>query len=128
MAAFSTYLANNLLNAVLRNVAYTLPATVYAGLYTVAPTAAGGGTEVSGNSYARVAATFGAASAGSVTNSGTVTFPTSSGSWGTVVAVGLFDALTSGNLLFFGNLAASVSVGSGVAPKFSASTLTVSLT
>jgi len=128
MAALATTLANALLNGTLRNVAYTPVATVFAALFTVAPTAAGGGTEVSGSNYARTAAAFGAAAAGSVTNSGTITFPTSSGSWGTVVAVGIFDASTAGNLLYFCPLNASVAVGSGVAPKFNASTLTVSLT
>jgi len=127
MAALSTTLANALLNGTLRNVAYTPVATVYVALYTVAPTAAGGGTEVSGGSYARTAVTFSAAASGAVTNSGTVTFPTSTGSWGTVVAAGIFDASTSGNLLYFGNLTASVAVGSGVAPKLNAGAVTVSL-
>lgn len=98
----SDYLENAVLNHVLRNTALTSPTTVYAALYTAAPTDAGGGTEVSGNAYARTAITFGAPSGGVVSNSAAVTFPTASGgNWGTIVAMGVFDALTVGNLLYW---------------------------
>ena len=60
--AKSYYLDNALLEAALRAVSYTSPATVYVALYTAAPGPTGGGTEVSGGSYARTACTFGAAS------------------------------------------------------------------
>lgn len=72
--AKSTYLDNALLNAVLVNTAYTSPATVYVALYTATPGPSGGGTEVSGGSYARTACTFSAASSGSLTNSADCTF------------------------------------------------------
>jgi hypothetical protein len=69
MAGKSDYLENKILDHVLRNTAYTSPTTVYVGLYTAAPTDAGGGTEVSGNGYAREAATFSVASGGATANS-----------------------------------------------------------
>lgn len=114
MAGKSDYLENAILNAVLRAVSYTSPATVYIGLYTAAPTDAGGGTEVSGNAYARVAVTFSAAASGATSNSATVSFPRATGgNWGTVSHWGIFDALTNGNLLYWGALGASKTINSG---------------
>jgi hypothetical protein len=111
MAGKSDFLENELLDHVLRNSAYTPPAAVYVGLYTAAPTDAGGGTEVSGNAYARQPITFGAASGGAVTNSADITFPTPTPSgWGTVTHFGIFDASTAGNLLYWGALAASQTI------------------
>ena len=103
----SNYLEDALLNHVLRNTSYTSPTTVYLALFTVAPTDVGGGTEVSGGSYARQALTFAAPVSGSVSNSGAVTFPQATASWGTIVAVGIFDAVTVGNLLYYGALSTS---------------------
>lgn len=101
---------------------YDRPATVYIALYTVAPTDAGGGTEVTGGSYARPAVTnnstnFPASTGGSAkTNGTTITFPTPTGNWGTIVAVGIFDAASGGNLLDWGAITSfSVTTGNPVA-------------
>ena len=99
MSSFSDYLENALLDHVFRNTALTSPTNVYVALYTVAPTDAGGGTEVSGSGYARQAITFGAASGGSITNTTVVSSTASGGNFGNIVAVGIFDAITAGNLL-----------------------------
>lgn len=125
MAAKYQTLSTALLDHVLRNTAYTPVATVYAALYTVAPTATTPGTEVSGGSYARQAATFGAAAAGSISNSGAVTFPVATAAWGTVVAAAICDAAAAGNILYFGNLTASKTVGIGDQLNFAAAALTV---
>jgi len=116
--SFSNYLENALLDHALGGGNYTRPATVYIALFTVAPSDAGGGTEVSGNNYSRAAVTndatnFPAASGGAKSNGVAITFATPSGSWGTVVAMGVFDASSSGNLLAWADLAASKTVGSG---------------
>ncbi|WP_404422924.1 hypothetical protein [Nibricoccus sp. IMCC34717] len=106
----STYLANKALDLFLSQAAFAPPATLYVALYTVAPTVGGGGTEVAGNGYARVAVTnnatnFPAASAGAKSNGTAITFPNPTGSWGgAVVAVGLLDASSGGNLLYFAAL------------------------
>ncbi len=119
-------LEDALLNHVLRNTAYSSPTTVYVALYTVAPTDVGGGTEVSGFAYARQAVTFAAPSGGTVANSGAVTFPQASGgAWGTIVAMGIFDALTVGNLLYYGNLTTPKVVGDGDQISFPNGSLTV---
>lgn len=101
--------------------------TPWVALYTVAPTDAGGGTEVSGGSYARVnsSAKWAAPSAGSVSNNAVITFATATVAWGTVVAFGLFDASTAGNLLRWASLTASKVVGVGDTPSFAASALTM---
>lgn len=111
----SDFLENKLLDHVLRNTAYTPPATVYVGLFTVAPSDAGGGTEVpSTNAYARQAATFAAASGGSTSNSVAITFPTATpAGWNTVTHFGIFDASSGGNLLRWGALVPSKTIGVG---------------
>jgi len=127
MAAISNYLENALINAVLRNVSFTSPASVYVALFTTDPTDAGSGTEVSGGSYARVAATFGAPSGGVSTNSGTVSFPTATGSWGSVTHMGIYDASSAGNLLFHGALTVPKTVGNGDTVTFAIGSLSVTL-
>lgn len=113
MSSFSDFLENELLDHAFRNAAYTPAATVYAAAFTANPTDAGGGTEVSGGSYARTAITFSAASAGAITNSGAVTFPTATASWGTITAIAVFDAATAGNMLAWDALGTSVTINSG---------------
>ncbi len=102
--AKTDYLETSMLNHVLRNVSYTSPTQPYVALYTVAPTDVGGGTEVTGGGYARQAVTFTAPAPDSVSNTTDVTFPIASAGWGTVVAFGIFDAATGGNLLYYANL------------------------
>lgn len=88
------------------------PTDWYLALYTVAPTDTGGGTEVSGTAYVRKAATF-TVSDNTASNSAAVEWPTAGGSWGTVVAVGVFDALSGGNLIAYGDLTASKTIDTG---------------
>ena len=127
MSEMSNYLENALVNATLRNTTYTSPAAVYAALFTTDPTDAGSGTEVSGGSYTRTAITFGSPSNGVTTNSADVTFPTCTAAWGTVTHMGIFDASTSGNLLYHTPLDASKTVDSGDIFKISSGNLSVTL-
>ena len=127
MANFSNYLENALINATLRNTTYTSPTTVYVALYSSDPTDADTGTEIAGGSYARTAVTFGTPSNGVSTNSADVTFPTATGSWGTVSHVGVRDASTAGNLLYHAQLAVSKTVGTGDIFKISSGNLSVTL-
>ena len=125
MSQMSDYLENALLNEVFRNVGYAPVATVYVELYTATPNDAGGGTAVTGGSYARTAVTFGAASAGSINNSVDVTFPTASADWGTVTSFGVFDASSAGNLLVWGPLVSNKTVFNGDIFKFLAGQLVI---
>lgn len=110
MGALSNYLEAALLNAVLRNIPYTSPATVYLALYKSDPTDADTGTEVSGGGYARQPVTFTAPSNGQVSNSADVIFPVATADWGTVTHVGIRDAATGGNLLWYGPLQVSKTI------------------
>ena len=123
----SNYLENALINVTLRNTAFTAVATPYVALFTSDPTDAGSGTEVSGGSYARTAVTFGAPSNGVSTNSADVTFPTATGSWGTVGWIGIYDASASGNLLYHTPIDVSKTVTSGDIFKISSGNLSVTL-
>lgn len=127
MAAISNYLENALINATLRNSAYSSPATVYVALFTTDPTDDGSGTEVSGGSYARVAATFASPSNGASSTDADVEFAQATGNWGTVTHFGIFDALTSGNLLYHGALTASKLIETGDIFKIATGQLTVTL-
>lgn len=134
-SGLSDYGEDQIVNGLFRTTALSRPANWYFGLFTVAPTDTGGGTEVSGNSYARVAvapsnANFAATSGGNgmSSNSGAITFPTASGSWGTVVAYGLFDAASGGNLWMYGDLTTAKAISSGDTPSFAASAFTFTIT
>ena len=124
--AMTNYLENKLLEAVVKNTAYTTPTTVYLGLFSSAPGEAGGGTELTGSNYSRVALTFGTASAGTTTTTADTTFATASADWTTAVSIGIFDAATSGNLLFYKNIAGR-KVKSGTALTIATGDLSLTL-
>ena len=130
MSGFSDYLEAKVLNHVFGGTAYTAPSTLYVGLYTAAPSDTGGGTEVTGGSYARksmAAMTVSGTSPTNSTNGAAVEFVTATGSWGDVGWVGVFDAATSGNLLGWAALTASKTVASGDVFRFDSSDLTITL-
>ena len=129
MAGFTNFSEDLVLDWLLTNGSATRPIAWYVALYTVAPGEAGGGTEVSGGSYARTAVTFTVSGTAPTTasNSAAVEFPTATGSWGTVVAAGIFDASTSGNLLAFANLTTSKTVDSGDVLRFNTGEIDVTL-
>ncbi len=112
------YMENDVLNYYLRASGAALPANVFVSLFTVAPTDAGGGTEVTGGAYtrqaiSRAAASWAAPVGGATENSAAINYPTATVAWGTVVAFAIHDALTAGNILYWGDLAASKVVGVG---------------
>ncbi len=108
--AKTTYLSDALLNHVLRNVALSSPVTVYAGLISaVTDLEAGTVTEAAYTGYARPAAAFAApaadAGARRVQNSGLLSFGKRTDAGSTdMIAFGIWDASTAGNLLYCGFL------------------------
>lgn len=111
----SDYAENKVNELLVGKTAFTLP-TAYVALYTAAPSDSGGGTEVTGGSYARkstAGADWAASSGGSIANAAVITFVTATGSWGTVTHFGVFDAATVGNLLWWGALGTSKVIGTG---------------
>lgn len=116
----SDYLENKLLDHQTGKTSYTMP-SVWVGLFTAAPSDAGGGTEVTGGSYARkstAGSDWAAASGGATSNANIITFVTATGAWGTVTHFGLFDASTSGNLLRWADLAVSKAIGTNDIASF----------
>ena len=127
MASFTDYLEDAVLNYVFRNTGTPTSTSVYLGLFTVAPTDAGGGTEVSGAGYARQVTAFDAASGGAITNTAAESFTASGGDYGTVVASGVFDALTGGNLLGYASDTPAI-VNDGTTINYAIGAIDISLT
>jgi hypothetical protein len=125
--SMSNYLENAILNAVLRNTAYTSPSQVYIALFTSDPTDAGTGTEVTGGGYARQPITFNSPSNGQVTNAADILFPVATASWGTVTHIGIYDAASGGNLLFHGALITSKTISTDDQLKIAAGDISISL-
>jgi len=127
--SFSDYLEDKVLKHVFTNTAYTAPSTLYVGLFTAAPTDAGGGTEVSGGSYARqsMAFTVSGSSPTQAANTSAVEWPTATASWGTIVAAAVFDASSSGNMLAWADLTNNKTISSGDVFRFPASSFVVTL-
>lgn len=125
MSEFTDYAENKILN-LMRSQAWTAFAA-YVALFTVAPSDAGGGTEVSGGSYARQLAGLSAPSNGATSNASDITFPRATADWGTVTHVALMDASTGGNMIMHSALNAEKKVDSADTFKISAGDLDVSV-
>ena len=119
------YLENKLLDHFLGTTAYTMPDDVYVALFTVAPSDAGGGTEVTGGSYARQVSTFTAASSGATSNDSNIDFTGMPAA--TTVAIGIFDALASGNMLLYGTLTANKTTDAGDTLRIATGDLDISI-
>jgi len=107
----------------------TRPTAWYVSLYTVAPTESASGTEVSGGSYARVSTSFTVSGTAptEASNTAAVEFAEASASWGTVVAAGIMDASTGGNLIAFASLTTSKAIDTGDVLRFNAGALDITL-
>ena len=125
MSAMSDFLELEVLDHVLGTGSYTMPTTVRIGLSTGSFGDDNSGTELTGNGYARQAITFAAASSGSAATNATVTFPTATGSWGSVSHYGIFDAASGGNLLVHGAFASAKTIGTGDVFRINSGDLTV---
>lgn len=133
MGSITNYLENELLDHVL-NASYTPAATIYLCLCTADPTDAATGASMNevanSGSYARTAITFDAAASRTVVQAAAVTFPTATGSWGTITHWAIADSGThgAGNVLATGALAASKSVISGNTPSVADAEIEISFT
>ena len=107
----------------------TRPSALYLALFTTATSEAGGGTELSGNGYAREAVTFSAATTpdGNTSNSAEVTFTASGGNWGSITHAALMDAATGGNMWFQGPLSSSRTINDGDTLSFAAGAVDLTL-
>jgi len=130
MGSFGDFWEDEVLDHLFGKGSYT-PPTIYVALSTADPTDdASGIAEPSGNGYARVATAgsdWDAASGGALANAEAITFPTASGSWGTITHFALFDAATAGNMLAHGELGASQAITLNKIPRVPAGDIDVTL-
>jgi hypothetical protein len=131
----SDYLEGEIIKHLFRTGSFTKPTILGIALFTVAPNkeTGAGGTEVTGGTYNRIdtppldANWDAVTSGGDTANTSVITFDTPTANWGTIVAFGIYDALTAGNLMYSANLTTSKTVNNGdPAPTFPAGSLTVS--
>jgi len=125
----TNYLENKVLDHTLATAAFTAPSAIYVGLFTNEPAEDGTGTEVSGNGYARQVIVFNAASSGQATGpatgGGAVEFTATGGVWGTITHFALFDAETSGNMLYKGELTVPKVIADGDSVRFAENSITI---
>lgn len=126
-ASFGNYLENKILDHIFKTAPYTQPVNIRIALSTADPGESGSGlAEPSGNNYARVTMnTWAAASNGSTSNSAVITFPTASGSWGTITHLAILDE--SANLLAYGALGTAKAVTNGDILRLDIGTLVITL-
>lgn len=109
----TNYSKNLVIDHKFRTRTWAKPTQIWWALFTVAPTELGGGTEVAGGAYARVAlapldANYAATQGGNAgnstgttgltSNSAVITWPSPTLDWGNIVAVGQLDANVAGNM------------------------------
>jgi|TARA_R100000479_G_scaffold136879_1_gene73469 hypothetical protein len=125
MSAMSDYLELKFLDHFTGTASTSAPSAVYLGLATASLQDDASGTELTGNNYTRKAITFASASGGSIASNSAVEFNSATGSWGDVSHWGIFDASSSGNLLFHGSFTASKTIASGDILKVASGSLTI---
>lgn len=126
MSQMSDYLEGQLRAHIFRTASFAKPTALYVALFTAAPSDAGGGTEVTGGSYARVNLapldanwTAPDGTGGLTDNAAAITFPAPSANWGSITHFAIFDAASAGNMLFWGALTTPKTVNNGdPAPSF----------
>jgi len=126
--SFSNFLETEILDHVFAGAAYTAPTTHYLALFTAAPGETGGGTEVTtvGTAYARETVAF-TTTGNTTSNTAAVEYETATAAFGTVTHVGVFDALTAGNLMAYAALSSSKAIDSGDVFRVPAADLDITL-
>jgi len=138
MAGLTDYLEDKIINHVFGSTTFTKPTNYYVGLLTATPADASGspGTEVSGGSYVRMVCAFTITGSGTAqaANTSAITFPTATADWGIIGWIGIYDALSSGNLVAFQNLQKSdfsttttKTINDGDIFKFNSTTIKIQL-
>jgi len=122
----SEYLIKKLLDHAMGKASFTIPADVYVALYDGYPLGAGAElSTVTDTNYARekmadtdwASATF-VSPLGSIANATIVDFGTAGSDWGVITHWAVFDAATSGNMLYLAPFQASRNVLNGDPVQF----------
>ena len=122
MGTITNFLENELLDHTFNKAAYTPATTLYLCLCTADPTDAATGASMNevanANAYQRTAITFSAAASRTVDQSGDVTFPQATGSWGTAShwAIATSQTYGAGDCLAHGALSESKAIVNGNTP------------
>ena len=132
MSGFSDYLEQALINHILRGTAYSSPSAIYVALFTADPTDANvTANELDDSGYARQAVTghFNAphATGGYTSNDAVITFPAIVDAQVVITHIGIYDALTVGNLLFSQALNSSKTLEVNDVLSFGIGALTITL-
>lgn len=132
MPAMSTYAQAAFINASLRGTTLTAPATAGLGLelFTADPTVANLiANRVTAGWYTRqLTGTWTAPANGVTSNNAVISFPAVTGAQITITHVGIYDASSGGNLLFFAPLAQAKTLDIGDVLSFAVGALTITLT
>ncbi len=112
---------NKILDLFFGSVEFTSPVTLYLGLSLILANKGGSYQEPAGGGYARAAVSnnltnFAAATGGMKSNSTTITFPTPTGAWGTIVSLFIADAAEGGNVLAMADLTMPKTITGGGPP------------
>ena len=137
----SDYLENKMVDQLFRGQTAPTTSTLYIALLTAAPSDSGGGTELSGGAYSRVAVTSSLANwagtqgagtttassgtSGNTSNNIAITFPTPTATWGTATHFGIYDASSGGNLLFYGTLTIAKTINASDTVTFPIGSLSI---
>ena len=146
MSAASNYTEDRTLDFWLKanSQSTTAPATVYVALFTSDDSTGATGENLeagilsnevttAGTAYVRQSVAFGTISNGSVSNSGTVTFPAATANYGTVTHIAIMDtdstsdSAGAGNVLFYGELTTPKTIETNDQMQFTTGNITVTL-
>jgi len=133
VGSLALFAENKVLEHIVGKTSFTMPATPFLALFTVAPTAEDGtgGTEASAGNYVRksVAGTdWGAAADGAISNTSVIEFVECSGAnWGTINGFALYDAETAGNMIIWGEVTTPKDINIGDTARIAVGELDVTL-
>ena len=124
----SNYSENLILKFMLTTQSATRPTSWYVGFFSDSQGAPidQPSTELTGAGYSRQSVLFTTPTAGSCSNSNLVTF-TATGTWTPANYVGIFDSISGGNLLFWGELQTSIGLDADGEIQFAINTITISM-
>jgi len=131
MGSFTNYFEKNILNAIGGNDAPIASTTMWMALFTVAPSDASGGTEATGGSYARKSTGAWSTctdSGGSIYNVATITYATSSNTWGgSLTHFAMLTDSATGSMIAWGTLTAARTIATNDVAAFAVGSVTISL-
>jgi len=129
MGSLTDFAENAILNHIFGNIAYTPATDIYVAFGSTTAIDDGTGfTEATYGSYARKIVLFGAADSRSIVQSTKINFAKSTLGNETYSYYALFDAVTGGNILAYGDLNNDINVVTNSTPSIAASEIVINVT